>query len=304
MWTSQKLQEYIDNQVEESIYLDYKAAGSLSKEDKKKTEISINVSAFANSDGGIIIYGIKEFQKETKFLPESIDPIDRTYFSKEALEEIINSRISPRIHGIIITPVTIGEPSENKVVYIVEIPKGNTAHQAYDKKYYRRFNFQSIGMDDWEIKDIINRQILTDVEITFLPRFNTAYLEAFKKNGNAKMPFDIVATNKGRKVIQFIDCFITGNEIVADLIIPRPSSKKKGYFELFYSNEVERKAEINNESFIINIQRIPILSNTTRVLGQIEIYSRFLNEKVGLTVNTSTDDNSVIKFYKSEDFIK
>ena len=302
MWTIEKLQEYIADQVEESLYLDYKAAGSLSKEEKKKTEISKDISSFANSDGGIIIYGVKEFERETKFLPESIDPIDRISFSKEALEDIINSRISPRIHGIIITPIIIGEASENKVVYIVEIPKGNTAHQAHDKRYYRRFNFQSIAMDDWEIKDIINRQSLTEVEINFRPRFNKAFLDTYKRNGKSKLTFDVIATNTGRKVIQYVDCFITGNEFVADLIIPRPPVKDDT-FELIYSNEVERKGEINEDNFVFSVQRMPILPKTFRVLGEVEIYSRFLNEKVGLTVTTSTDDNRVVKFYKSDQFI-
>lgn len=45
----------IDNEAEESVHLDFKAAGALSKDDKKKAEIAKDVSAFANSDGGIIV---------------------------------------------------------------------------------------------------------------------------------------------------------------------------------------------------------------------------------------------------------
>ena len=45
--------------VEESAALDYKRADSLNKrDDKKKTEITKDVSSFANSAGGTIIYGI------------------------------------------------------------------------------------------------------------------------------------------------------------------------------------------------------------------------------------------------------
>lgn len=45
----------INNEVEENIHLDYKAAAALAKEDKKRSEITKDVSAFANSDGGIIV---------------------------------------------------------------------------------------------------------------------------------------------------------------------------------------------------------------------------------------------------------
>ena len=64
----------IANQVEENIHLDYKGGDSLQKTDGKKKELSKDVSAFANSDGGTIIYGIKEFDDVARrHLPEKID---------------------------------------------------------------------------------------------------------------------------------------------------------------------------------------------------------------------------------------
>ena len=41
------------NEIEENLHLDYKSAGALSKIDRKKDEITKDVSALANSDGGI-----------------------------------------------------------------------------------------------------------------------------------------------------------------------------------------------------------------------------------------------------------
>ena len=58
------IQRLIDQEVEENIHLDYKASGSLSQEDRKKNELTKDISAFANSDGGIIVYGVSE--KENK----------------------------------------------------------------------------------------------------------------------------------------------------------------------------------------------------------------------------------------------
>jgi len=143
----------IDNKVEESLNLEYKAAAALDRQNNKTTEISKDISSFANSDGGIIIYGIKE-DENNKHLPKEIDPIDRTQFSKEWLEQIILDKIKPRVNNFTISVV---EVANNHVVYIIDIKKSNTAHQADDKKYYRRFNFQSTAMYDYEIRDILNR---------------------------------------------------------------------------------------------------------------------------------------------------
>lgn len=134
VWDQARLERYITEGIEESLTLDYKAAASLDKSDKKKIEITKDVSAMANSAGGIIIYGIAEFQdKACEHLPEKLDPVDRTAFSKEWLEHIIGN-IQPRIDGVIIHPVPISSAT-NDVVYVVEIPQSHTAHQAKDHRY-------------------------------------------------------------------------------------------------------------------------------------------------------------------------
>lgn len=155
-WDQAKIEQFIENGIEENLNLDYKAADALDK--SKKREITKDVSAMANSSGGLIVYGIKEYDdSERKHLPEAIDPIDRTLFSKEWLEHVI-SNIQPRIGNIIIHPVSIDSPTNpNEVVYVVEIPQGTTAYQAMDKKYYRRYNFESVAMLDYEINDIRGR---------------------------------------------------------------------------------------------------------------------------------------------------
>ena len=170
------LNSLIKNKVEENLNLDYKAAGSLGKQNNKTTEISKDVSAFANSDGGIIIYGIKE-DKVNKHLPEKIDPINRKEFTKEWLEQIIQDKIRPRISDFKIHPIRI---NNEQVVYIVDINKSNTAHQAFDKKYYKRYNFQSTPMYDYEIRDILNRAKNPEIELDFelKDRFSTLVIYA------------------------------------------------------------------------------------------------------------------------------
>lgn len=164
-YNQSELTGLIQNQVEENLRLDYKGADSLAKTEPKKKEISKDVSAFANSDGGTIIYGIKEFDDQARrHLPESISPVDRINITKEWLEQVINSNIQPKIQGIIITPITLNS-SENHVSYVVEIPKSNTAHQANDKRYYKRYNFESVAMDDYEIRDILNRQTNPEIQL-------------------------------------------------------------------------------------------------------------------------------------------
>jgi len=157
------LQQCIDNQYQESLHLEYKESRSLST----TKEISKDVSAFANSDGGLIIYGIRE----QDHLPIAIDEgIDQSNFSKERLEDIITSNIAPKIEELIISRIPL--PEKNSA-FAIKIPKSYRGpHQdRHTNKYYRRFNFKSEPMEDYEIKDIRNRMATTpallnvDIEI-------------------------------------------------------------------------------------------------------------------------------------------
>ena len=147
--------------AEESINLDFKAADSLMNTDGKKSEIAKDVSSFANSDGGIIIYGITE----TDHPGDSMSFIDGNTFSKEWLEQIINSRIQRRIPDLIIYPVRF-DNDISRTVYVVKIPRSTLApHMTSDKRYYKRFNFQSVQMEEYEVRDLFGRKQKTELDI-------------------------------------------------------------------------------------------------------------------------------------------
>ena len=67
MWerkTEADIEELITAKVSESLHVEFKACASLENTEGRKKEISKDVSAFANADGGTIFYGLKA-DKET-----------------------------------------------------------------------------------------------------------------------------------------------------------------------------------------------------------------------------------------------
>lgn len=160
-YTFADIQYLIDNGIEESIHLDFKAAGALAKDEKKKNEIAKDVSAFANSDGGIIIYGISEVGHKA----DSFSFVDGDVFTKEWLEQIINSKIQKRINNIRIIPLR-QSGDVKRTVYIVKIPRSNNApHMSGDKRYYKRYNFQSVMMEEYEVRDLFHRHNTSTLSI-------------------------------------------------------------------------------------------------------------------------------------------
>jgi hypothetical protein len=141
--------------------MEYKRSASLNRDSKPMIDITKDVSAMANSAGGVLIYGVAEDPTSKQL---SLDPVNATLFSREWLEQVI-SQIRPRIVGLRIHPVQVGGlPDE--VAYVLEIPEGTTAHQAADHRYYRRYNFECLPMYDHEIRDVMNRTKHPQIEVT------------------------------------------------------------------------------------------------------------------------------------------
>lgn len=261
------LADLIANQVEEDLHLEYKGADSLLKIDIKKKEISKDVSSFANSDGGQIIYGIREFNEPDKnHLPERVDPISRTEISKEWLEQVINSNIQPKIMGLLITPIQLSS-SIDHVAYIVTIPQAKTAHQASDKRYYKRYNFMSVAMEDYEVKDVINRQMNPILKVEVEPSSTIFYddllsIPFFLSNSSIKMAKDIKLTVQ---INEPEDCRIESLQNLEDLSGLNPGKLVLGSKEDFsvYKGLALRVGKAN-----LRVLKNPtILTFTTTIYG-------------------------------------
>jgi len=167
-WDEEYLLGLVDAKTTESIELEFKESASLQNTDRKKEEISKDVSAFANSAGGVLIYGMKE-DRQTHVATGLDMGSDPSAITKEWLEQVINSNIHRRIDGIRIHQVELIKTSPGKVAYIVYVPQSTrAAHQAANNKYYKRYNFQSVPMEEYEVRDLYGRGETPDLRIQFI----------------------------------------------------------------------------------------------------------------------------------------
>ncbi len=300
--TIQDLQRLIDDNVEESQQLEYKAAQALQNITVGK-DIPKDVSAMANASGGVIIYGIKECNaKEKKHLPESITPIKRAEFSKERLEQLINSNISPKIQGITINPIAL---SESEVVYVVEIPQSHTAHQSTkDYLYYRRYNFEILPMQDYEIRDVMNRLKHPKVKLDF---------ELVKNDspGSNSLMLKVWPVNEGNQYANYVNYFVElPSEIINRAYLSKFPKKSDSIVEFHGENTIRDLLEIDFQSPYTNEKRgaprfVPILPGlsgsieTIKFKGGINLYNHALNWRVyadNAPVNSGSVRMSDIKF--------
>lgn len=228
-WDINEVNRHIADKVEEGQNLEYKAADALGASDGKRHEITKDVSAMANAAGGVLIYGVKEYDDEARrHLPECPDWIDRSQFSREWLAQVINN-IRPRIADLVIYPLT-ADHDPSKGIYVVDVPQGTTAHQATDFRYYRRYNFEVLRMYDHEIRDVMNRATRPDATAIFLPSLQTT-----DNSGNVNYRLITVVQNIGPKkiddfMLEFIFPGIGASAVyypVSNPVLDKPSQVHK-----------------------------------------------------------------------------
>lgn len=195
-YTESDLLGLVNGKIEEGYSLEYKRSDALDlRQDKCKSEISKDVSALCNASGGVIIYGIVEENHKPSKLDAGVDP---SIVTKEQIENVLSGNIRPRIPDLHILPVPLNKSSPGKVAYVITVPKGITAHQASDYKYYRRRNFKVEPMLDEEVRDVMHRVQHPTIE----PRFR--YLQANRSAEQHQYQLLISLENTGQ-----ICCFNT-----------------------------------------------------------------------------------------------
>lgn len=152
-YTKAHLDYLIRSQAEESIHMEFKSGDALGRTDSKKSEIAKDISAMANSDGGIIIYGLSE----ENHIASHFTFVDGDKFSKEWLEQVINSKIKRRIPDLKIDVIRISNKISQSI-YVVRIPRSNESpHMASDGRFYKRHNFECIRMEEYEVRESFER---------------------------------------------------------------------------------------------------------------------------------------------------
>jgi hypothetical protein len=110
------------------------------------------------------VYGVREDGHAATDIDVGYPQSD---ISKEWIEQVINSNIQRRVDGIRINPVQLGASAVGNVLYVVSIPQSLRApHMAWDKRFYKRFNFVSVPMEEYEVRDVSRRNQAPDLKLT------------------------------------------------------------------------------------------------------------------------------------------
>jgi hypothetical protein len=146
----------LQNVVAESVNLEFKAGAKLDNlNDRARSDLIVDVTAFANAGGGTVIYGLGEIQRDGKSYAGTISPVQDPRMTQDRLREIIVSNTDPVLRGFTITHIPAGDGS----IFVVNVEEGDTAYQnTCDRRYYGRIDASAQPMHGFAIRDVMNRR--------------------------------------------------------------------------------------------------------------------------------------------------
>lgn len=166
-WIEADLVQLHEAKIHESDDLEFKRCDALRVREKITrdnivAEVSKDVSAMANAEGGTIVYGIKANGLVAEALDTGFGPDDP---SIEWLENIILSNVRPKPDGLHLHSVDLSGPPSGRSAYVVVVQSCRRGCQANDGRYYRRRNFRNDQLGDWEIRELMNRAVQPRIEV-------------------------------------------------------------------------------------------------------------------------------------------
>lgn len=164
------IQRLVDERTQEMVTLDFKlkadpTKGAFDKEDR--ATLGRLLSAFANSAGGLLVWGIDARKVDGVDCAQSAVPIhDIARFQSEALGQV-GQLLQPRHDGIYIAHVPSAQAGAGYLLVFVERSERRPHRcEAKDRKqYFKRSGDSTFEMEHYDVEDAFRRAVMPSLQI-------------------------------------------------------------------------------------------------------------------------------------------
>ena len=154
------IEAWIDKRQEENLHLDFKTltGASMTGADDKKN-LAKAISGFANSDGGLIVWGVEAKKGDDKIdCAQSVVAVANVPQLVSRLNALTGDCISPIVDGIKHKAVMFQGTSGCVITYVPQSSSGPHMAKLGEDRYYKRSGDSFYKMEHFDLEDMFGRR--------------------------------------------------------------------------------------------------------------------------------------------------
>lgn len=152
------IRRFVSEQRQEDLHLEFKSNADFSKKDIRR-QLAIAISGFANSDGGIIVWGVV-----AKRNPDDIDaaaelqPIENVKQVRSRIESLTGEAINPRVDGVRHREFQDADGRGFLATLVPASDAGPHMAKLAEDRYYKRSGDRFYCMEHFDLEDMFGRR--------------------------------------------------------------------------------------------------------------------------------------------------
>ncbi|MCU5584565.1 ATP-binding protein [Bacillus toyonensis] len=310
--TLEDIQNLVDEGVMENRLLDYKRDIPDNIRGDYKREFCKDIVAFANTEGGTLIYGIEEIEdSQPNIVGVEISNIDT--FLQQATS-VIRTNIEPALYDFKFNPIPIGQ--ENKYVLCIDISKSWAGPHAvkvgdFTYRFFTRVNTSNVGLDIPGIQNnfLSNEELTNKIRsfpkernLQILTKENTLPMEGPflslhlipRQSFTATTNIDLQRVEDSSKLLSpiFAGKYDYRYNLDGYMYYSAPEGTNPTYNQIFRNGILEI---VTNRSISLNSHNVDNIRGSEIILELIHAIPRFIEFYKSVGINT--DIYGFLSFY-------
>jgi Putative DNA-binding domain len=209
----QNILSFIEEAVEEDLFLEFKTVNhpTIKNDGSDKKNLSKCLSGFANSLGGIIVWGVKASLNEKGIdAAKELKPIDEVSKLSNWFKKLEGQAVTPSILGVRHKKIITGEDTGYLVTYVP--PSDDCPHMANyaEKHYYKRSGDNFYPCEHYDIVDLFNRKKFPKLEVK-IDEIKCHYSGSVGGNPHYEISTNVFITNSGKTMAKYPRLSLTVN---------------------------------------------------------------------------------------------
>lgn len=160
------LDKYVTSQQEENLHLEFKTIGKreLTRDDRKNFATAL--SAFANSDGGIVIWGVVAKRNEDGIdCASAVVGVESGEMLVAQLNEFTGSSTPPVVDGVRHRAISFPDGRHCVASLIPASDSGPHMAKAGEDRYFKRSGASCYRMEHFDLEDMFGRRKRPDLKL-------------------------------------------------------------------------------------------------------------------------------------------